>query len=128
MINGYAEHAANERTFLAWVRTGIAVIAFGLVVEKLDLFIRAALVASPLDPADRLQALRSAHLVWRYDGLALVVLGLAIILLQTVRFARTSRMLDDEERHHVSRSSGELMLSTALAALVAVFASYLLFA
>jgi putative membrane protein len=29
MITGYTDHAANERTFLAWVRTGIAVIAFG---------------------------------------------------------------------------------------------------
>jgi len=34
MIRGYSDHAANERTFLAWVRTGIAVIAFGFVVEK----------------------------------------------------------------------------------------------
>jgi uncharacterized membrane protein YidH (DUF202 family) len=29
MIRGYGDHAANERTFVAWVRTGIAVIAFG---------------------------------------------------------------------------------------------------
>ncbi len=34
MIRGYSDHAANERTFLAWVRTGIAVIAFGFVIEK----------------------------------------------------------------------------------------------
>ncbi len=34
MIQGYADHAANERTFLAWVRTGVAVIAFGFVIEK----------------------------------------------------------------------------------------------
>jgi hypothetical protein len=26
MIRGYSDHAANERTFLAWVRTAIAVI------------------------------------------------------------------------------------------------------
>jgi hypothetical protein len=34
MIRGYSDHAANERTFLAWVRTGIAVIAFGFVIES----------------------------------------------------------------------------------------------
>lgn len=28
MIRDYSDHAANERTFLAWLRTGIAVIAF----------------------------------------------------------------------------------------------------
>ena len=33
----YSDHAANERTFLAWVRTGIATIAFGFVVEKFNL-------------------------------------------------------------------------------------------
>ena len=38
MIPGYSDHAANERTFLAWVRTGIAVIAFGFVIEKFNLF------------------------------------------------------------------------------------------
>ena len=38
MIRGYSDHAANERTFLAWLRTSIAVIAFGFVVEKLNLF------------------------------------------------------------------------------------------
>ena len=39
-VRGYSDHAANERTFLAWVRTGIAVIAFGFVVEKFNLFLR----------------------------------------------------------------------------------------
>jgi putative membrane protein len=28
MIRDYSDHAANERTFLAWLRTGITVIAF----------------------------------------------------------------------------------------------------
>jgi inner membrane protein YidH len=35
MIRGHGDHAANERTFLAWLHTSIAVIAFGFVVEKL---------------------------------------------------------------------------------------------
>ena len=45
MINRYSDHAANERTFLAWVRTGIATIAFGFVIEKFNLFVMAALAA-----------------------------------------------------------------------------------
>ena len=39
MIRGYSDHAANERTFLAWVRTAIAVIAFGFVIEEFNLFV-----------------------------------------------------------------------------------------
>ena len=37
MIRRYSDHAANERTFLAWVRTAIAIMAFGFLVEKFDL-------------------------------------------------------------------------------------------
>jgi hypothetical protein len=32
MITRYSDHAANERTFLAWVRTAIAMMAFGFVI------------------------------------------------------------------------------------------------
>jgi len=34
------EHLANERTLLAWMRTSIAIMAFGFVVVKFSLFIR----------------------------------------------------------------------------------------
>ena len=42
MIKRYSDHAANERTFLAWVRTAIAVMAFGFVIERFDLFLQLA--------------------------------------------------------------------------------------
>ena len=47
MISGYSDHSANERTFLAWVRTGIAVIAFGFVIEKFNLFVLTLANVSP---------------------------------------------------------------------------------
>ena len=34
------DHLANERTFLAWIRTSIAIMGFGFVVVKFSLFIR----------------------------------------------------------------------------------------
>jgi putative membrane protein len=34
MIERYSDHAANGRTFLAWVRTAIAIMAFGFLVQK----------------------------------------------------------------------------------------------
>ena len=55
MIRGYSDHAANERTFLAWLRTSIAVIAFGFVVEKLNLFALTTASATSLDEASRSQ-------------------------------------------------------------------------
>lgn len=34
------EHLANERTFLAWVRTGISIMSLGFVVAKFGLWLR----------------------------------------------------------------------------------------
>ncbi|MBV9202357.1 MAG: DUF202 domain-containing protein [Alphaproteobacteria bacterium] len=49
MIERYSDHAANERTFLAWVRTAIAIMAFGFLVQKFDLFLRIASGRLPHD-------------------------------------------------------------------------------
>ncbi|OYV75664.1 MAG: hypothetical protein B7Z66_11940 [Chromatiales bacterium 21-64-14] len=40
MIANFRGHAANERTYLAWIRTAVALMAFGFVIEKFDLFVR----------------------------------------------------------------------------------------
>ena len=34
------EHLANERTFLSWIRTSVAVLAFGFVIEKFSAYLR----------------------------------------------------------------------------------------
>lgn len=34
-----SDHMANERTFLAWIRTGVAFIGFGFVIAKFTLFL-----------------------------------------------------------------------------------------
>ncbi|NVN11072.1 YidH family protein [Nguyenibacter vanlangensis] len=47
MISRYTGHAANERTFLAWMRTALAILAFGGVLTKFDLLPR--LVAARQD-------------------------------------------------------------------------------
>ena len=125
MIRGYSEHAANERTFLAWVRTGIAVIAFGFVVEKFNLFMLTMASVSSLDAAHRLQIERASGPLGRYDGLILVLVGLALIAVAAARFVRTGRRLDDEETHSAGSLRVELILSAVLALIVAGISAYL---
>jgi putative membrane protein len=127
MIRGYTEHAANERTFLAWVRTGIAVIAFGFVIEKFNLFVLAMASAGTTAPdaARRLQLERMSGPLGRYDGLALILVGLALVVVAAVRFVRTGRMLDDQREHAASSVRTELIFSAVLALLVAGFSTYL---
>ena len=132
MIRGYSDHAANERTFLAWVRTGIAVIAFGFIIEKFNLFLLKfnlflLTVANPnlLDAERRLQLERLGGPFGRYDGLALILLGIALVAFAATRFVRTGRLIDDQEAHSGSGVRAELLLSAALAVIVAGFGTYL---
>jgi len=124
MIRAYSEHAANERTFLAWVRTGIAVIAFGFLIEKFNLFIQAMASSTSAVATHRLQLERLSGSIGQYDGIALIFMGVALIAFQTARFARTGRLLDDAEPHAATSVRTELIFSAVLVLLVGGFASY----
>jgi putative membrane protein len=116
MIEHYTDHAANERTFLAWVRTAIAVMAFGFLVERFDLFLQIAgqsLARRTLSP--------TGQLAGNVVGLILIGLGAAIIILALLRFRRTARQIDSPER---LPGSGE-RLDVALAALLVILGTAL---
>jgi len=128
MIRAYSDHAANERTFLAWVRTGIAVIAFGFVIERFNLFLTAVAISAPIEAAERTRIERLSGPLGRYDGLALIVAGLAIILLAALRFLRTGRLIDDAATHTAESLRAELVLSAAIIVVVAAFSAFLVLA
>jgi putative membrane protein len=127
MIGGYSDHAANERTYLAWVRTGIAVIAFGFVIEKFNLFLLTIASAALGDQLHRAQLGPLFGRIGRYDGLALMIGGVGIMVLATVRFVRTTRLLDDSKEHAASSVRTELALSACLVLIVASYTVYLAF-
>ena len=127
MIRGYSDHAANERTFLAWVRTGIAVIAFGFVIEKFNLFVLVMASSAFADAAHRLELQRLSGPLGRYDGLALIFGGLALVVVATARFVRTGVLLDDSEAHSASSIRTELTLSAVLVLIVVGSSAYLVF-
>jgi putative membrane protein len=72
-----SDHLANERTFLAWVRTGLATIAFGFVVERLP--IPAPLAGGKTQPGLASWAPFSAVVGISLTALGLVMLGLALL-------------------------------------------------
>jgi putative membrane protein len=121
MIVRYGDHAANERTFLAWVRTGIAVVVFGFAIEK---FVR-IIAKSSADEAHRVQLERLSGPFGRYEGLALILAGLALIVAQTARYVRTARLLDDPNEHPAGSVRAELFFSAILVLLVAGFSAFL---
>jgi putative membrane protein len=133
MISGYTDHAANERTFLAWIRTGIAVIALGFVIEKFNLFMLtlagAALsgVHQAQGDVHQTQFARLASRMGRYDGLFFVLGGVGLVILALVRFVRTSRMIDDPQAYTARSIRTELILSAWLVLLVTIYSAYLAF-
>jgi putative membrane protein len=118
-IKNYSEHAANERTFAAWLRTGMAVFAFGIVIEKLNFFLAALMESMP--PQGSAQSALGTYLarLRPYEGLGLSLLGVVIIVLGGIRFLRTARAIDDTESSAARGSGMELGLATALALLAA---------
>lgn len=78
-------HQANERTMLAWIRTGIALMAFGFAIARFGLFLRQLAAAGAVTlPAP--QGLGSSWL-----GSALVAMGMMANVLATVRYGRIRR-------------------------------------
>jgi len=48
-----------------------------------------------------LQLERLSGSLGRHDGLAIILLGIAIVVVAATRFVRTGQLLDDEETHFV---------------------------
>lgn len=75
------EHQANERTFLAWLRTAVALIALGLATARFGIFLKeieSAIVEEfPLEQS----GFNSQTL-----GLSLVIFGLVVIALAAWRY------------------------------------------
>jgi putative membrane protein len=111
MIERYSDHAANERTFLAWVRTAIAIMAFGFLVERFDLFLEIA-----GQTLSRRVLSVGGQTLGNAAGLILIGLGAVMTILALVRFRKTAREIDSAERTPGSRER----LDVALAALLAV--------
>jgi putative membrane protein len=122
MITRYTDHAANERTFLAWIRTGLAVIAFGFFLAKLNVFVDVTAGGSP--PHAVAEHAGAIAVVARYAGLA-VVTGVAMIGRSSAGFERTRRAIDRDEVIRMPRSRVESLLSVILAIAVAIFCVYL---
>ena len=80
-------HQANERTMLAWIRTGIALMAFGFAIARFGLFLR-QVTAFAHAPSAPFHGIGSEWL-----GAALVALGMLANLVATIRYAHIRRAI-----------------------------------
>ena len=103
-------YLAAERTLLAWIRTGLALMGFGFVVARFGLFLREVAAVAGAKPS----ALSAGMSVW--IGTALVFFGVAVTLLAAVQHVRLLGRLERGEPYRPSRWSLGVVVSLILAA------------
>jgi putative membrane protein len=112
-----ADALANERTFLAYVRTSLSFIAFGFVIARFSLFAREFAALEHVRPGH--ENLSTAF------GTAMAVVGVVISLLGAFRYNATDRALQQGRIKRMSSVTGYI-ITAFVASIGAVVAMALL--
>ncbi|MDR2283569.1 MAG: DUF202 domain-containing protein [Sphingobacterium sp.] len=86
------DHLANERTFLAWIRTSLGIMGFGFVVVKFSMFMRQ--IAAMLSPQ---QAEPAPHGYSSEVGTAIVIIGAVTALLAYLKYRKIGKQIEEGE-------------------------------
>jgi len=85
------EHLANERTFLAWLRTCIALMGLGFVVARFSLFLRefGIITKNQTIPSNLPDPFSSTIL-----GMSMIGLGILLIIYALVNYIKTQKAIE----------------------------------
>jgi putative membrane protein len=106
------DYLAEERTFLAWIRTGVSVMAFGFVVARFALFLEESLINQAGYAAQ-------PHQLSVWFGTALIAVGVTVNLFAARRHTRVVVELN-RARFDADRSSRQAVVLAVFLALVGV--------
>ena len=98
------DHLANERTYLAWLRSGVATMGFGVVIAKFNMAL-----STPGSPEVG-DAVKASHL-----GMAFALAGVATIVMSLVMFLENRKQI--RNRNYQSRIGLVLTLTATTTAL-----------
>lgn len=114
-----SDHLAAERTFLAWIRTGLALMGFGFVVARFGLFLQ------------ELQSFRPAGQVHSYGpslwfGTALICTGVVVDVYSSLRYSRLIGHMNASGSITRKRSATAIAIGLFLAVVGVAMAIYLI--
>ncbi|HEY4313759.1 MAG TPA: DUF202 domain-containing protein [Pirellulales bacterium] len=115
---------AAERTLLAWIRTGLAMMGFGFVVARFGLFLR-EIAAAQGDHASQ-YPLEHRLSVSLWVGTALVLLGVAVNVCAAAKHYRTVQRLSRGEPLRFQPLSIGIVVAALLALMGTLVALYLI--
>ncbi len=113
-----SDHLANERTFLAWIRTSLGIMGFGFVVVKFSLFIRQIELVLKTG-----EVTQSHHGYSGVVGVTIVIIGALTVLLAFVKYRNTNRQIEDE---NFAQSSFGITITAVLIFIIGIILSWYL--
>ena len=113
-------YLAVERTLLAWIRTGLAMMGFGFVVARFGLFLRTLERQQDVLPREQ-----GGLSLW--FGTALILFGVMMQLMAGWQYATTIGRLQRGEALRIVRSSTGILIVSLLALLGLAMTVYLFF-
>ncbi|MDB5273258.1 MAG: hypothetical protein JWO58_1625 [Chitinophagaceae bacterium] len=108
-----SDYLANERTFLAWVRTSIGIMAFGFVVVKFSLFIKQISLILQNEHTVKVPHTGYSAVL----GIVLVAIGVLTLLMSFIRYKNINRQLREGAYQN---SSLMITLLTSLILLISI--------
>jgi putative membrane protein len=114
-----SDYLAAERTFLAWIRTGLALMAFGFVVARFGLFLQQLRIVEP-----GFQTHSYGLSIW--FGTALITGGVFVDVFASWSHLRLVRELNRGETGFTRPSRGAIVLASFLALVGIAMAVYLI--
>jgi putative membrane protein len=85
--NRARDHLANERTFLAWVRTSVAIVVFGFAIGRFAIAMR------QLTEFQGRGSRTTGFSVWM--GMSAILAGVALMVAGLARYRKTRAQLDE---------------------------------